>query len=83
MRISSILDKYDYVMSDSGSTDATSMRCQNYLDTLQLEPGDMRRMAMCVQDIRHINGQVAILESMISRGAGERGCHAHHEHEGL
>ena len=65
----SILDKYDYIMSDSGSTDATSMRCQNYLDTLQLEPGDMRRMAMCVQDIRHINGQIAILESMISKEA--------------
>ena len=65
----SILDKYDYIMSDSGSSDATSMRCQNYLDSLKLEPGDMRRMAMYVQDIRHINGQVAILESMISKEA--------------
>ena len=66
-----ILVKYDYQMSDSGSTDATSIRCQNYLDSLQLEPGDMRRMAMCVQDIRHINGQIAILESMISKEALE------------
>ena len=66
-----ILHKYDHNMSDSGSTDSASDTYQNYLDSLQLEPGDMRRMAMCVQDVRHINGQVAILESMISKEALE------------
>lgn len=67
----SILDKYDYKITDSGSSDITSKRCQDYLDGLNLEPGDMSRMAMYVQDIRHINEQIAILERMISKEALE------------
>ena len=67
----SVLAKYDYKMSDSGNSDATSKKCQDYLDGLKLEPGDMRRMAMYVQDVRHINMQIAILEGMISKEALE------------
>ena len=44
---------------------------QDYLDGLKLEPGDMPRMAMHVQDIRHINGQISMLEGMISKEALE------------
>ena len=67
----SILDKYDYKMTDSGGSDSTGKKCQDYLDGLKLESGDMRRMAMHVQDIRHINEQIAILEGMISKEALE------------
>ena len=38
-------------MTDSGSSDATSKKCQDYLDGLKLEPGDMRRMAMYVHSV--------------------------------
>ena len=66
-----ILDKYDYKMTDSGSSDPTGEKCQDYLDGLNLESGDMRRMAMHAQDIRHINEQIAILEGMIAKEALE------------
>ena len=63
----SILAKYDYEISDSGSADSASDKCQEFLDALKLDEGDMRRMAMHVQDVRHINGQIRMLEGMISK----------------
>ena len=65
----SVLAKYDHMMSDSGNTDSASDRCQEFLDNLRLNEGDMRRMAMHVQDIRHINGQIRTLEGMVSKEA--------------
>ena len=65
----SVLAKYDHMMSDSGSTDSAGTKCQEFLDNLKLNEGDMRRMAMHVQDIRHINGQIRTLEGMISKEA--------------
>ena len=65
----SILAKYDYEISASGSTDSASDKCQEFLDNLKLDEGDMRRMAMHVQDIRHINGQIRTLEGMVSKEA--------------
>ena len=65
----SALAKYDHMMSDSGSTDSASDKCQEFLDNLKLDEGDMRRMAMHVQDIRHINGQIRTLKGMISKEA--------------
>ena len=65
----SVLAKYDHMMSDSGSTDSAGTKCQEFLDSLKLNEGDMRRMAMHVQDIRHINGQIRTLEGMISKEA--------------
>ena len=63
----SVLAKYDYEMADSGSTDSASDKCQDFLDSLKLDAGDMRRMAMHVQDVRHINGQIRMLEGMVSK----------------
>ena len=64
-----ILANYDYEISDSGSTDSASDTYQEFLDNLKLDEGDMRRMAMHVQDVRHINGQIRMLEGMISKEA--------------
>ena len=36
-----------------------------------MSPGDTRRMAMLVADVRHINSQIAILEKMIEKEAFE------------
>ena len=63
----SILAKYDHEISASGSTDSASDKCQEFLDNLKLDGGDMRRMAMHVQDVRHINGQIRTLEGMVSK----------------
>ena len=67
----SILDKYDYSFSDVGRVDPAGPKCQDYLYSLKLDGGDTRRMAMHVQDVRHINGQIAILEKLISKEALE------------
>ena len=62
----SILAKCDYEISDGGNTDSASDKCQEFLGNLKLDEGDMRRMVMHVQDIRHINGQIQTLEGVIS-----------------
>ena len=65
----SILDKYDHKIKDSGTLNMTSSRCQNYLEGLNLDREDGRRMRMYVRDIRHINSEIARLEKLVTKEA--------------
>ena len=62
----SILAKYDYKVP---GTDMASPKCPNFLYGLKLDGTDTRRMSMHVRDIRHINEEIKILESLIAEKA--------------
>ena len=65
----SILDKYDHTVKVRSST--SGERHQSYLDSLKLGTGDMVLMAQYVRAVRHINGEISLLERMISKAAYE------------
>ena len=63
----SIADKYDHTIKTGSST--SSEKHQSYLAGLKLRPGDMVLMEQYVESVRHLNGQLELLQGMVRRDA--------------